>query len=153
MDFHRFGANQRCSELGQGFLFPCPLSVRCNFHSVDSSCYVARCICWHLVLHSAAMGQTVRSNGKSVTVNATEPFLKLHFLFSGLGLVCGNHAMLLLVGRVLWQSDYVLIVQQIRSQCVSRCDDRHHFGHIYVAVGGRHDFRHSGSFSTRNRNR
>lgn len=68
-----------------------------------------------------------------------------------LGLVCGNYAVLFLVGRLFREFDNVRIIQSIRSQCLQRCDNCHHTGHIHIDVGWLHDIRYIGPFGARER--
>lgn len=53
----------------------------------------------------------------------------------------------------LRQYHHVCVVQQIRPQRLSRCNNCHNTGHIHIASGRLHDFRHIRSFGTCNGHR
>lgn len=104
MDFHRVGAHQRGSKFGQSLLFSRFVSLRGNFHFVDSSRHVTWCNSRHFILYPSAMGQIVRSNGKSHTHIAAVDSCKLrmaviniwnNIFFFVSGLVRSNNAMVI----------------------------------------------------------
>lgn len=67
------------------------------------------------------------------------------------GLVCRDHAMFLLSGSMFWQHNYVCIIQQIQSQCLSWCKHCDHIGYVNVDARRCHNIWHPWSLGTFNR--
>lgn len=66
------------------------------------------------------MGQNSRAPSECVVSTRQYPaeyinIIENVFIVYCIGLVCGHHAVLFLIGRVLWQYHHVRVIQQIQS--------------------------------------
>lgn len=159
-------------------LFPFPFSIvsLCRVgYTVCSCCDVAGRIQWHYVFHSTKMGKALRSKREYeyecvcvcvvrnpnlinkptkywIEPNSMRQLYKCSFDFPSYkfaGMVCSRYTMLLLAGGLLWQFDYVRIVQSFRSQCLSWCNNCHKHRYDDIDVGRIHDIRNLRPLGTR----